>query len=71
MKVYRSCIRSAILNGSEAWCLKENEKAILKRMERAMLKAMCSQKVVDRRSTKEQMDMLGVEENCRPISNGE
>ena len=25
-KVYRCCIRSAILYGSEAWCLKENEK---------------------------------------------
>ena len=25
-KVYHCCIRSAILNGSEAWCLKENEK---------------------------------------------
>ena len=27
-KVYRCCIRSAILYGSEAWYLKENEKAI-------------------------------------------
>ena len=35
-KVYRCCIRSTILYGSETWCLKENEKAILKRMERAM-----------------------------------
>ena len=33
------CVRSAILYGSEAWCLKENEKAILRRMERAMVRA--------------------------------
>ena len=26
--VYHCCVRSAILYGSEAWCLKENEKAI-------------------------------------------
>ena len=30
-KVYRCCVRSPILYGSEAWCLKENEKAILRR----------------------------------------
>ena len=27
-KVYRCCVRSAILYGSEVWCLKENEKQV-------------------------------------------
>ena len=27
-KVYRCCVRSAILYGSETWCLKENEKQV-------------------------------------------
>ena len=61
-KVYRCCVRSAILYGSEAWCLKENEKAILRRTERAMVRAMCGQKVVDRKTTEEQRDMLGSKE---------
>ena len=61
-KVYCFCIRSAILYGSEAWCLKENAKAILRRMERAMVRAMCNQKVVHRKITKEQMDTLGLKE---------
>ena len=60
-KVYR-CVRSAILYGSETWYLKENEKAILRRTERAMVRAMCDQKVVDRKTTEEQMDMLGLKE---------
>ena len=51
--VYDCCIRSAILYGSEALCLKENEKAILRRSERAMVRAMCGQKVVDRKTTEE------------------
>ena len=55
-KVY--CVRSAILYGSEVWCLKENEKAILRRT----VRAMCGQKVVDRKTTEEQMDMLGSKE---------
>ena len=42
--------------------VKENEKAILRRTERAMMRAMCGQKVVDRKTTEEQMDMLGLKE---------
>ena len=35
-EVYRCCVRSAILFGSETWCLKENEKAISRRIEREL-----------------------------------
>ena len=61
-KIYRCCVRSAILYGSETWCLKENEKAILRRTKRAMVRVTCGQKVVDRKTTAEQMDMLGLKE---------
>ena len=40
---------------------KENEKAILRRTERAMVRAMCGQKVVDKK-TEEQINMLGLKE---------
>ena len=30
-KVYRCCLSSAILYGSEAWCLKKNIKAVLRK----------------------------------------
>ena len=39
--VYRSCVRPAMLYGSETWCLRENEMAILRRTERAMVRVMC------------------------------
>mgnify|MGYP001792586691 CR=1 FL=1 len=32
--VYRSCVRSAMLYGSEIWCLRENEMAILMQVEK-------------------------------------
>ena len=35
--IYRSCVKSAELYGSETWCLRENEMAILRRIERAMV----------------------------------
>ena len=57
-KVYRCCVRSAIPFGSKTRCLKENEKAILRRTEGSMMKAMCGRKG----TTEEQMDMLGLKE---------
>ena len=61
-KIYKSCIRSAMLYGSEAWCLREKEMTIL-RTERAMIRAMCGVKLLDRRNREELMDMLGIKES--------
>ena len=48
--------------GSEAWCLREKEMAIL-RTERAMIRAMRGVKLLDRRNSEELMDMLGIKES--------
>ena len=45
-KIHHCCVRPAILYGSETWYLKENEKEVLRRTERGMVRAMCDQKVV-------------------------
>ena len=46
--VYCSCVRSAMLYGSETWCLRKNEMTILKRTERAMVRSLRGVKLVDR-----------------------
>ena len=61
-RVYRTCVRSTMLYGSETWCLRKNEMAILRRAERAMVKAMCGVKPVEKRNTAELMDMPGLRE---------
>ena len=53
--VYWSCVRSAMLCGIETWCLRENEMSILRRTERAMVRAMLVQK-----RTVGLMEMLGL-----------
>ena len=60
--VYRSCVRSAMLYGSETWCLRETEMAILRRTERAMVRSMCGVKLVDRKKMEDLMEMLGLKE---------
>ena len=57
-KVYKSYVRSAMLYGSETWCLRENEVDILRRAEKSMVRAMCGVKLVDKRNTEEPIDML-------------
>ena len=61
-KVHRCCVRSSVPYGSEAWTLKEHEKAVLRRTERALVRVVCGQKVVCRKPTEEQMDKLGLKE---------
>ena len=56
-KVYKSYVRSAMLYGSETWCLRENKVAILRRAEKSMVSAMCGVKSVDKKNTVELMDM--------------
>ena len=60
--VYRSCVRSAMLYGSEIWCLRETEVAILRRTERAMVRSMCRVKLVDRKEMEELMEIVGLKE---------
>ena len=51
--IYRSCVRSAMLYGSETWCLRENEMAILRTTKRVMVRAMCGAKLMERRRTED------------------
>jgi hypothetical protein len=67
-RVYKSCVRSAMLYGSETWCLKEADMAILRRTERAMVRSMCGVKLTDRRKTDELMEMLGMEESVERLA---
>ena len=66
--VYRSCVRSAMHYGSETWCLRENEMAILKRTERAMMRSMCGVKLVDRKKMEKLMEMLSLKETFDRIA---
>ena len=52
----------AMLYGSETWCLRENEMSVLRRIERAMLKAICDAKLMENKRTEDLLEMLGLKE---------
>ena len=60
--VYRSCVRVTMLYGSETWCLRENEIAISRRTERAMVRAMYGAKPTEKKRTEDLMEMVGLKE---------
>ena len=60
--VYRSCVRLVMLYGSETWWFRENEMVILGRAERAMVRAMCVTKLMEKKKTEDLMEMLGLKE---------
>ena len=43
-------------------CLPEKEIAILKRLEKRKIRAMCGTKLIEKRSSQEVMELLGLEE---------
>ena len=60
--VNKSYVRSAILYGSEAWCLKESEMSILRRTERSTVREMCGVQLKVRKKYMALMFMLGLKE---------
>ena len=66
--VYKSCVKSAILHGSETWSLGQNEIGILQGTERAIVRNMCGMKLMDKKSTKDLMWMLDLNETLDQLA---
>ena len=58
-KNHQCCVQSAMLYGSETWCLNDKEVAILRRREKGMLRATSGVKLVYGKNSGELMTMLG------------
>ena len=52
-----------MLYGSETWYLRENEMAIWRRTEKAMVRAMCGAKLMmEKERTEDPVEMMGLKE---------
>ena len=67
-RIYQSYVRSTMLYGSEMWCLRENEMAILRRTEKAMMRAMCKVKVIEKRTNQELMSLLNLKDTLDELA---
>ena len=63
-RLYKTSVRTAMIYGGETWTMRKEEKAVLLRAERAMVRLMCGEKLRDRKRTGELMSMLGLCDGC-------
>ena len=67
-RIYQSCVRSTMLYGSETWYLRENEMAILRRTEKAMIRAICEDKIIEKRRSQELMSLFGLKDTLDELA---
>ena len=60
-KIYRSCVQSVLVYGSETWPMKVEDSKRLERTERAMVRRMCGVKLSDRVKSEDLYGRLGIE----------
>ena len=60
-RVYKACVRAAMVYGSETWVMSKEEEGVLQRAERAMVRMMCGVKL--RKSSVELMSMVSLSED--------
>src|SRR6185436_17729574 len=59
-KIYKACIQSVMVYGSETWPMKSSDLSRLVRTERMMARWMCGVKLNDTKSTADLLNCLGV-----------
>ena len=67
-RIYQSCKISAMLYESKTWCPRRNEMAILRRTEKAMMKAMYGVKIIEKRRSQELMRLLGLKDTLNGLA---
>ena len=61
-RINQSCVRPAMLYGSETWFLRENEMALLRITEKAMIRAVCEIKIMEKKRSQELTILLGLKD---------
>ena len=61
-KVYNTCVRSAMLHGSETWAPRVSDTSRLQRTDRAMIRWICGARLLDRIPSGELLAKLGLED---------
>ena len=57
-KVYRNCVQSVMVYGSETWAMKAEDVQRLERAERMMIRWMCGVRVSDKKASTELLSRL-------------
>ena len=60
-KVYRTCVQSVMVYGSETWAMKAENLQRLERTERMMIRCICGIRLSDKKASAELLSRLDIE----------
>src|SRR5687768_5591654 len=60
-KIYRACVQSVMIYGSETWAMKVEDMSSLEKTERMMIRWMSRVSLKDKKSSDELLERLGIE----------
>ena len=63
-KIYRTCVQSVMVYGSETWAMKAEDMHRLERTERMMIRWMCGVRLSDEKASVELLNRLDIEIVC-------
>src|SRR5258706_385014 len=69
-KIYRTCVQSVLMYGSETWAMKAEDMQILERTKRMMVRLMCGVTLRDRNRNEELLSRLGIEGSSEVVRRG-
>ena len=69
-KIYKACVQSVLVYGSETWPMKEEDRRRLERSERMMVRWMCGVTLKDRVASDELLSRLGIESITEVVRRG-
>jgi hypothetical protein len=69
-KIYKACVQSVLIYGSETWATKVEDMQKLERTERQMMRWMCGVSLKDRKSSEELMEWLGIDSVSNVVTRG-
>ena len=67
-KIYKTCVRTVMVYGSETWAVKVEDMRRLERAERMMVRWMCGVTVKARKHSEELLERLGIESIVEVVS---
>ena len=69
-KIYKACVQSALIYGTETWAMKEANLQSLERTERMMVRWMCGVSLKDRKRSVDLYSLLGVQSMAGVVRQG-
>ena len=69
-KIFRACVQSVLIYGTDTWAMKAENLCSLERTERMMVRWMCGVSLKDRKRSEDLYSLLGIQSVAKVVRHG-